>query len=43
MSTEALHGDLSGDVLENNVFAGVFPEDKVDACEAFSGREQSWA
>jgi hypothetical protein len=25
---EALHGDLSGDVLENNVFAGVFPEDK---------------
>ena len=32
---EAMHGDLSGDVLENNVFAGVFPEDKFKLVRAF--------
>ena len=32
---EALHGDLSGDVLENNVFAGVFPEDKFKLVRGF--------
>ncbi len=32
---EALHGDLGGTVLENSVFAGVFPEDKFKLVRAF--------
>ena len=33
--SEAVHGDLSGGVLENSVFAGVFPEDKFKLVRAF--------
>jgi H+-transporting ATPase len=32
---EAVHGDLSGGVLENSVFAGVFPEDKFKLVRGF--------
>jgi H+-transporting ATPase len=32
---EAVHGDLSGGVLESSVFAGVFPEDKFKLVRGF--------
>jgi H+-transporting ATPase len=32
---EAVHGELSGGVLENSVFAGVFPEDKFRLVRGF--------
>ena len=40
---EAVHGDLSDGVLENNVFAGVFPEDKFKLVRGFQRQGQSWA
>ena len=32
---DAVHGDLSGGVLENSIFAGVFPEDKFKLVRGF--------
>ncbi|HEV2328989.1 MAG TPA: plasma-membrane proton-efflux P-type ATPase [Verrucomicrobiae bacterium] len=32
---EALHGDFGGEILENSVFAGVYPEDKFKLVRAF--------
>jgi H+-transporting ATPase len=34
-SSEKLHGDLRGEVLDCGVFAGVFPEDKIRLVRAF--------
>jgi H+-transporting ATPase len=37
-SPEKLHGDLSGDALDCDVFAGVFPEDKFRLVRGFQRR-----